>query len=288
MAAPADWIALARPKHWIKNVFILMPVPFALATGATLEPTIFVLGLIGFSLVNSSVYVFNDVLDARADRHHPDKRDRPLAAGRIGSGPALGFGAVLLLGGLVLLGLTGVRAASWITGIYITLNLFYSLRAKRIPLVDVFVLASGYVLRVLLGCALLAVAASNWLLLCSSTLALLLALGKRRADVVTGIDSQHRPSLAGYNQGFVEQAIGITAAVALVSYALYCIEAQAFVPGREFVSLPFVAFGILEYVRLVHMRGEGGSPVELALSSPSLLACGVGWVVAVVWSTGLL
>ncbi len=103
---------------------------------------------------------------------------------------------------------------------------------------------------------------------------------------MAGLDSQHRPSLAGYNRVFVEQALGITAGVTLVSYALYCIEAEVLVAGGEFASLPFAAFGVLEYVRLLHTRETGGSPVELLLSSPSLLVFGSGWLVAVFWSTG--
>ncbi len=288
MAALADLVDLARPRHWVKGVFILMPVPFSIAAGAQLQLTPLILGLMGFSLVTSAVYVFNDLLDAGLDRHHPDKKDRPLAAGRIGRGMAALFSGVLLATGLGLLALTGIAAAAWIAGVYVGLNLFYSVRGKRIPLVDVFLLASGFVLRVLLGCALIAVQASDWLLLCSSTLALSLALGKRRADLVAGLDEQHRPSLAGYNRAFVEQAIGITAGVALVSYALYCIEAEVLVPGREFASLPFVAFGILEYVRLVHTREAGGSPVDLVLSSRSMLVVGIGWLAAVLWSTGFL
>ncbi len=209
-----------------------------------------------------------------------------MAAGRIGSASAALFSAVLLLAGLALLGWTGIATTYWIAGIYVGLNLLYSLRAKRIPLVDVFVLASGFVLRVLLGCALLSVRASNWHFLCSFTFALLLALGKRRADLVAALDSQHRPSLSGYNRAFLEQAIGISAGVALVSYGLYCIEGEVLVPGREFATLPFVAFGILEYVRLGYTRELGGSPVELVLSSPSLLILGFGWAVAVLWSTG--
>ncbi len=265
-----------------------MPVPFSIAAGAQLQLTPLVLGLIGFSLVSSSVYAPNDLLDARFDQLHPQKKTRPLAAGRIGRGTAAFFSAALLAAGLGLLALTGMPAAGLIAGVYVGLNLFYSVRGKRIPLVDVFLLASGFVLRVLLGCVLVAVQASSWLLLCSSSLALFLALGKRRADLVAGLDDQHRPSLSGYNRAFVEQAIGITASVALVSYALYCIEAEVLVPGREFASLPFVAFGILEYVRLVHAREAGGSPVDLVLSSPSMLIVGFGWLAAVLWSTGFL
>jgi 4-hydroxybenzoate polyprenyltransferase len=283
-----DLIALTRPTHWSKNVFVLMPAPFAIAAGGEPRPLQFALGVIGFCLVNSAVYAVNDVLDAGLDRHHPGKKDRPVASGRIGKPAALLFGGALLAVGIGLVSLVGIRTAYWIIGAYVGLNLAYSLQAKHVPLLDVFILAFGFVLRVLLGCALLRVAPSNWLLLCSSTLALLLALGKRRADVVAGIGGLHRGSLAGYTRAFLEQAISITAAVVLLSYALYCMEAEVLVSGREFTSLPFVAYGVLEYLRLLHGGADGGSPVDLVLSSRSMLICGAGWTAAALWSTGFL
>ena len=155
-------------------------------------------------------------------------------------------------------------------------------------LLDVFLLSSGFMLRVLLGCALLQVHASNWLLLCSSVLALFLALAKRRADILMGMDDSHRPSLAGYNTEFLNQAMGIMGGMSIIAYSLYCIEAEVFLDGREFASLPFVVFGVLDYLRITHIKQEVGSPVDLLLSSPGLLACGVGWVGAVFFSVGWL
>jgi 4-hydroxybenzoate polyprenyltransferase len=283
-----DLVELARLKHWAKNVFVLIPAPFSIAAGAELRPVAFLLGLLSFCLLASAVYVMNDVLDAEADRHHPEKRKRPVAAGRVNRATAASCSIALLLGALILGVLSQTPRMFWVSGAYLALNAVYSLGIKRVPLLDVFILASGYVLRVVLGCALLGVAPSNWLLLCSSTLALLLALGKRRADVLENLDLRHRPSLTGYSRAFLEQAIGITAGVSLVSYALYCLDAQVLIPGREFASLPFVAFGILEYVRLIHVRGEGGSPVDLLVSSPSVLLSGIAWIGAILWSTGLL
>lgn len=300
-----DLIELSRPRHWVKNVFVFMPVPFALAAGATLDPWRFVLGLLGFCLANSAVYSFNDAHDAERDRQHPKKRERPVASGRISEGLAWAWSAGLALAGFALVWLSGSlhgggslysvgslsaegsSQAVAILVIYLVLNAYYSVHGKHVALVDVFLLASGFVLRVLLGTALVGVPPSNWLLLCSSTLALLLALGKRRGDLVKGLDESHRPSLAGYSRPFLDHATAIMAAVTIVSYALYCVEADILLAGRELATLPFVLFGVLEYLRLVHVRDEGGSPVDLLLSSPTLLLCGVGWVAATVWSVPL-
>ncbi|MEN6451962.1 MAG: hypothetical protein ABFC96_15850, partial [Thermoguttaceae bacterium] len=108
---------------------------------------------------------------------------------------------------------------------------------------------------------------------------------KRRADLIDELDQNHRPSLKGYSKGFLDQAVGICAGVAILSYALYCIEVQKiFVPGRELASMPLVAYGILDYLRLVYVEGEGGSPVEIAYRRLSIQLCALGWIAAVLWS----
>jgi len=282
-----DLLALARPKHWAKNAFVFMPLPFGLAAGGRLDLAVLLLGLLGFSLATSAAYAFNDAQDAPQDRSHPDKRERPVAAGRIGPAGARAWSAVLLLAGVGLVLLTGSRAALTVLVVYLLLNAVYSLGAKDVALIDVFLLASGFVLRVLLGCALIGVPPSNWLLLCSSTLALFLSLAKRRADLARGLGSEQRPSLAGYSPGFLDQAIGISAAMTLIAYALYCMEAEVLVAGREFASLPFVLFGVLDYLRVAALTERAGSPVDLILSSPALLVCGLGWAAATLWSLGL-
>lgn len=281
-------ITLARPRHWAKNVFVLMPVPFALAAGAKMDAGVFLAGLVGFSLVNSAVYVFNDLRDADQDRRHPSKRHRPLASGAVRPGSALLWCAALLAVGTLLVVWTGREQALWVVATYVALNLAYSLGAKNVPLLDVFILSSGFVLRVLLGCALVGVQPSNWLLLCSSTLALFLALTKRRADLNSGVGADHRPSLKGYNLAFVDQAMGIAATMAITGYALYTVEAGVMVPGRAFAPLLFVVYGVFEYLRLAHVNDAGGSPVDTMFGSPTMLLAGLGWVAATVWSLGLL
>jgi decaprenyl-phosphate phosphoribosyltransferase len=279
-------IEVSRLKHWVKNVFVFMPLPFALATGAKFDPLAFGFGLLAFCLANSAVYAFNDAVDAERDRLHPEKSKRPVASGRLSERAAKLWSLLL-----VVLGVSTAVASNSLTAVavlivYVVFNLFYCLGGKHVALLDVFLLASGFVLRVILGCALLEVSPSNWLLLCSSALALFMALAKRRGDLVRGMDSEHRPSLSGYSLEFLNQAMGITAAMTLIAYALYSLEAPVLVPGREFASLPFVVFGVLEYLRLVYVRQAGESPVDM-LFRPELLVCGVGWLAAIVWSVQL-
>jgi len=282
-----DYVKLARPKDWAKNAFVLMPITFALAAGGTLDLRSFALGVVGFSLVTSAVYATNDALDAERDRAHEKKRHRPVASGRISPPAALAFGLALLLLGVLCAALSGVTGTLLVIAAYVAKELGYQLGLKHVPLVDVFLLSSGFVLRVVLGALLVGAEPSSWLLLCSSTLALFISLAKRRGELARGMDAAHRPALAGYSLPYLDLAMAVSAGMTLMGYALYCMDAQVLLPGREFASLPFVVFGVLEYLRLSQVRGEGGSPVDLLLRSPALVLCGVGWTLASLWSVGL-
>lgn len=282
-----DYLRLWRPRHWVKNAFVFMPVPFAFAAGGEFDPVRFALGLLGFCLTNSAIYAFNDVLDVENDRKHPEKRNRPVAARRISPSAAVASAVVLVLAGLALTWASGSRMAVVLQLTYVAFNAVYSLGGKNVPLLDVFILSTGFVLRVLLGCALIDVVPSSWLLLCSSALALFLSLAKRRGDLARGLGSEQRPALRGYNVEFLNQAIAISAAMTLIAYALYSMEADVLIPGREFASLPFVLFGVLDYLRVAYLGDSGGSPVDVILSSPALLISGIGWAVATLWSVGI-
>jgi 4-hydroxybenzoate polyprenyltransferase len=279
-----DLIQLSRPKHWVKNVFVFLPVPFALASGAHLDPIRFACGLLSFCLASSAVYGFNDAQDAERDRMHEDKRNRPIAAGRISKPVAYVWSLLLAAAAAGLALATGSDEVLLLLVLYLVINVAYSSGAKHIALIDVFLLSALYVLRALLGCALLGVAASNWMLLCSYSLALFIALAKRRADLVKGLGSDHRPALEGYNESFLDQAIGISAGMTIFGYALYSMEAQVLLPHRKFAALPFVVFGVLDYLRMAHVNRAGGSPVDMVLRSPTMLLAGVGWLGATLWS----
>jgi decaprenyl-phosphate phosphoribosyltransferase len=279
-----DLIELSRPKHWIKNVFVFLPVPFALASGAHFDAAVFAAGLFSFCLAASAVYAFNDAQDAERDRAHEDKRNRPIASGRISKKVAYGWSALLALCGAALAFSTRLDDVVSLYGLYLVVNVIYSLGAKHLALLDVFLLSGLYVLRALLGCALLDVQPSNWLLLCSYALALFISLAKRRADVVKGLSGEHRPALLGYSESFLDQAIGISAGMTIIAYALYSKEATVLVESRKFAALPFVVFGVLDYLRMAHVQRAGGSPVDMLLRSPTLLLAGVGWLASTVWS----
>ena len=283
-SAAREFVRLVRPRDWLKNVFVLLPLPFALAGGSRVEPAALVLGLVAMSLTSSAAYVFNDWWDAERDRRHPRKRRRPLAAGSLpaAAGPAVSAGLAAAGASAAYLG--APAPAGLVVTAYLGLQLLYTLYGKHVPLVDVFLLSSGFVLRVILGCALAGVPPSNWLLLCSSSLALLLALAKRRADLVEGLDERHRPSLAGYNRAFLDQGLAVSAGLTITAYALYCMDAAVLAPGREFASLPFVVLGVMECLRMVHAEDSGGSPVDMLLSSPVLLACSLAWGAAILLS----
>jgi decaprenyl-phosphate phosphoribosyltransferase len=279
-----DYLELSRPKDWVKNLFVFMPVPFALASGARLDGRTFGFGLLAFCMANSAVYSFNDAQDAERDKAHDKKRSRPVASGRVSLRGAYLWSTLLASVSVGLALLSGQLMALSVVAIYLMINLVYSMGAKHIALLDVFLLSSGFMLRVLLGCALLDVPPSNPMLLCSYALALFIALAKRRSDLVKGLDENHRPSLLGYNQAFLDQAMTITASMCVVGYALYSMESPVLLPQRKFASLPFVLFGVLDYLRLVHVRKGGGSPVDLLLGSPGMIATGIGYLLSIAWS----
>jgi 4-hydroxybenzoate polyprenyltransferase len=290
-------LRLSRPWHWVKNIFVLLPLPFALAAQiqhgqlgqGQLVPELvpFLVGLLGFCLTNSAVYALNDVVDAEADRLHSGKKNRPVACGDVTALLALIWGVLLLAGGVILSWVAAKPHALTITFLYVALNLAYSLGAKHVTLLDVFMVSAGFVLRVLLGCFLLNVPPSNWLLLCSSSLALFLGCAKRRADLAAGLRPEHRPSLAGYDFSFLNQMLGITATVTLMAYCLYSLDSPVFVKERQLASVPFVAYGILHYLRVALILGAGASPVAMFYKSRTLQVCGLCWFVAVSWSVGL-
>lgn len=281
-----DFVRLARPRDWAKNVFVLMPIPFALAAGGHFDPVSFGFGLASICLTASAVYALNDTLDAERDRLHHKKKQRPIASGRISKTAALSFAAALLAAGVTCALLSRVGATLVVLAAYVAKELLYQLGGKHVPLVDVFLLSSGFVLRVVLGAELVGTTPSNWLLLCSSTLALFISLAKRRSELARGMDGAHRPALSGYTVQYLDQAMAVSAGMILIGYALYCMDAQVLLPKREFASLPFVVFGVLEYLRLAQVRGEGGSPIDLLIASPAIVVCGIGWGLASLWSVG--
>jgi 4-hydroxybenzoate polyprenyltransferase len=276
-----------RPAHWVKNGFVFAALIFSRSLTDWHRTAVVALAAVVFCLVSSAAYVFNDVRDAPEDRQHPSKRLRPVASGRLGTRAALSAAAVLTLVAL---------AGGWwldfefflVTTAYAALNGLYSWFLKRVMLLDVFVIAAGFILRVLGGGVVIHVEISSWLIVCTTLLALFLALTKRRHELVLlgGNASNHRPSLEHYTPYFLDQLIGIVTASTVMSYALYTLsdDVRRKFPGKRLeLTIPFVLFGIFRYLYLVHRTSGAGSPIRLLLTDRVLLAVVLLWAAAVIF-----
>ena len=275
-----------RPAQWLKNGLVLAGLVFGakLFDLAAAQRAILAAGC--FCLLSSGFYLLNDVRDAEADRLHPNKRTRPVAAGELTPAAAGVLGLVLI----VLATLAGTFLGTAFVAVvfaYSALMLAYNLALKEIVLIDVIAIAVGFVLRAVGGAFAVDVSISPWLLVCTVLLALLLGFGKRRYELAALQDAQgHRRSLALYSQSLLDRAVAATAVGTLVAYAAYAFEGGT-VPTDVGMALtiPLVAVGIVRYVFLVYRRGEGGSPETMLLTDRVLLATVAVWSVV---SSGVL
>lgn len=276
-----DWIQLARPPQWVKNFFVLAPLLFS-GRALELESVLRgVLAFVMFCLLASTIYMWNDAADAEADRAHPTKRLRPIAAGRIAKRQAVIAGAVLLVFALLLAWQFGAVVFG-LAGSYVALNILYTFRLKEMVLLDVFSVAAFFLIRLLAGSAAIDVRASVWLLLCGGLLALYLGFTKRRHELsLLGAGSaDHRSVLTHYSTAFLDQMSSVLLAVTVVSYIMYTLTSDtARQVGDDALSYStiFVLYGVFRYLYLVHQR-NGGSPTKTLLTDRSLLVTVVLWV----------
>ncbi len=275
-----------RPGQWAKNLVVFAGLIFGGQLRNVEAVTTSVAAFFSFCALSSAAYLFNDVFDRDVDRHHPLKSDRPIASGAIRTGRALGASAVLTLSALALAFALRPSFAIVAAG-YIALMALYSIVLKRYVILDVLAISAGFVLRALGGAVVLGVPFSHWLLLLTILLALFLALGKRRAELVTlGEDAQrHRRALTGYSLKLLDQMIAIVTASTLLAYAFYTISAETvakFGTDRLVFTLPFPLYGIFRYLYLAHKRDGGGDPSEHLLDDRPLLACVALWGAAVI------
>jgi len=281
------YLELARPSHWVKNVFVLAGVVFGHAwDDSTLLAAAFVTTF-AFCLASSAVYAFNDSLDAGQDRDHPDKRDRPVARGAVSTREAFAIAGVLATASLAAAAWVGATAAG-IVAAYLSLNIAYTLGLKRVPVVDVFVIAAGFMLRLLAGTSGIGVEPSQWLLACGFLLTLFLGFAKRRAELARLADdaAQHRAVLDAYSTGFLDKAILVCVVGMVVTYAAYTVSpdtASLHGTAHLIVTLPWVLLGTFRYLFRLHFRGGGGDPAEEVIRDPVLAAAGAGWIATVLW-----
>jgi decaprenyl-phosphate phosphoribosyltransferase len=266
-----------RPRQWVKNVFVGAPLVFSRHLEAPAYALRAALAVLAFCALSGAVYAFNDVRDAEADRQHATKRFRPIAARELSERGALVWSAVLAAGALA-----GCFALSWqlaaIAALYLAQNLAYSLGLKKIAFVDVGLIASGFLLRVLAGATAIAVPASKWLLLCTVLLALFLGLGKRGHELTwatrTRSAAQTRAALAGYRIEVIRVAMVLLAATtcaAFVAYTLWPHTVAFFGTDRLVWVAPFVAIGIVRFMILALWRPGDDPPTDAMLRDPWFL-----------------
>jgi 4-hydroxybenzoate polyprenyltransferase len=269
-----------RPRQWAKNVFIFAALVFdeQLTQKEPLLRTI--AGFILLCLISSAVYIMNDVADMESDRQHPTKRNRPIAAGQLSVPLALVL-AVAMAAFALAAGFALEPGFGWIITLYFVINLLYSLWLKHKPIIDVMIIAAGFVLRVAAGVVLIEVTRfSPWLYVCTTLLALIIGFGKRRAEIILLEDgaNAHRKVLDGYTIGFLDQLIVVVSATTIMAYSLYTFSALN-LPSNNLMMLtiPFVIYGVFRYLYLIHVEDAGGAPEELILSDRPLLATLVLW-----------
>jgi 4-hydroxybenzoate polyprenyltransferase len=281
----AGLLKTMRPKQWIKNFVIFAPLTFdvKLFNPQYLLQTI--AGFVLLCLISGAVYIINDLVDINKDRQHPKKRDRPLASGQLGSGVAIVVATMIPLIGLPLGFLLHFVFGTILT-LYLLIQFAYSLWLKNIVIIDVMILASGFLLRVAAGVPLVdAERFSPWLYICMTLVALLFGFGKRRHELVLLRENAnaHRQSLQEYNLALLDHIISIVTASTLLAYALYTFSAEGLPENHTMMlTIPFVLYAIFRYLYLIHVKKMGGEPEEMVLSDRPLQTTFVLWGLSVV------
>lgn len=275
-------LELCRPRQWPKNLVVLAALLFS---GGFLDGNIAIKGLAAtlvFIALSAAVYALNDVLDSAQDKKHPVKKMRPIASGRVSPGMGIGVSATLAV--VALAGATALGMKTLVVAVaYLVLQALYSGWLKHQVILDVFLIAAGFVLRAIGGAVAIDVVISKWLLLCTSLLALFLGLAKRRHEItlLEGGAKLHRKILSEYSAPLLDQMIAVVASSTVLAYALYTVEAPSWQGWPLMMAtVPFVLYGVLRYLYLVHQKGQGGSPELILLRDPWIRGNVVLWALS--------
>jgi 4-hydroxybenzoate polyprenyltransferase len=281
----ASLVKTMRPRQWAKNIFIFAALTFDVKLFNPYYLSRTVAGFVLLCLVSGTIYIINDLADIEKDRQHPRKRNRPLASGQLSTRVAVVAAVVIPLVTLPLAFLLNPVFGGILTG-YVLIQIAYSFWLKNIVIIDVMLIAAGFLLRVAAGVPLVeAERFSPWLYICMTLLALLISFGKRRHELVLLKENAnaHRQSLEDYNLPLLDQAITIVTASTLLAYALYTFSAEGLPPNHTMMlTIPFVLYAIFRYLYLVHVKGMGGAPEEIALSDRPLQVTVILWGLSVV------
>ena len=274
---------LMRIHQYVKNLFIFLPLFFSLKITDITLLGITSLGFLAFSLTASAIYILNDYHDIDEDKLHPIKKNRPLASGSISKNEAISFMSIFFLGGFSLMLSLSLQAALILLG-YVILNISYSFSLKHVAIIDIVIIAVGFVLRVFVGTAISHMNTSMWIIVMTFLLALFLALAKRRDDVIlfnkTG--EKMRKVVDGYNLQFVDMAMTLMAGVVIVAYLMYCVSPEVIVrtgSDKLYLTLIYVIVGIMRYMQIAFVEETSGSPTRVLLKDKMMQLVIVMWLV---------
>lgn len=262
-----QYLLLIRPKEWIKNFFLFIPLFFAGEIFHLSKVIDVFWGFLSFSLVASSIYIINDYKDIKDDQKHPVKRNRPLAAGTVPRLHALILCFLLMAGGFFL-GWMIKEKLLFVIGIYFLINLGYSMGLKAIPILDIILLSMGFVLRIKAGSVITNIPLSEWIIIMVFLLSLLMAAGKRRDDVLLKINTGQdmRKAVKGYNLEFLNVLLALICAVTIVAYFMYTMSdavIEKFGTYRLYYTCLFVMAGIMRYLQIIYISTGAGSPTKI-------------------------
>lgn len=278
------FIILLRPQQWLKNIFVFTPLFFDRRTADWHYAWPCIVAFVVFCLTASGIYCLNDIHDAAADRRHPVKRQRPVASGRVGKPAAYAMMAAVWGAASALVVIFDLSAVAPTLLLYVVMNVAYCLKLKQIALLDVFIIATGFVMRIVAGAQASDIVLSPWIVVTTFLLALFLALAKRRDDVViyqqSGIKT--RKSVEHYHLAFLNAAVPMVGGVTIVCYVLYTMSPDVVGRlgcGHLYMTSVFVVAGILRYMQLTFVSHKSGSPTKVLLHDRCLQFCVVGWIV---------
>jgi decaprenyl-phosphate phosphoribosyltransferase len=277
-------IKLIRVRHWVKNLFIFIPAFFAGNLFYADEILLLLQGALAFSFVASAIYVINDYRDMHVDRLHPRKKLRPLASGAVSIPTAWALIAVFMAGGLVW-GFFLNLVFFYLLLSYLALNLAYSYGLKNIPIVDLFIVSSGFLIRIYSGGAITGLQITHWLSIMILLLALFLIIAKRRDDILiqTETGSIIRKSSQSYNLDFINSCLTMISAVIIVAYIMYTVSTEVterFESEYLFATTVFVIAGIMRYLQITFVEKNSGSPTAIFFKDKFILFTIIGWIIS--------
>lgn len=277
-----DILVLVRIKHWLKNILIFAPLVFALDFSLGLF-LVSIQAFLAFSFMASSIYVINDIADIETDKIHPIKKKRPIASGTVTLFSAKIIAIVLFVLSISLSITLPTNFIVILIG-YFLMNIAYSFFLKKVLIIDVMIIAIGFVLRVFAGAVVANIVVSDWIILCTFFGSLFIGFGKRKNEAIVLAERsiKYRKTLSGYTPDFLNQLLSITAGMTIISYALYTIDQKTinhFQTSRLIYTLPLVVFGIFRYFHIIYNKSSGEDPTEIFLTDKPIILTSIIWMI---------